>query len=86
MIARVMGYAALATCTAAGVAALLAISWAAYIQAQPAQPATPTTALTRAIELRCIREAQHETNSTVWVRKIKTCQRKLHKEAANAQP
>ena len=86
MIARIMGYAALATCTGAGVAALLTISWAAYIQAQPAQPAPPTTALTRAIELRCIREAQHETDPTVWVRKIKTCQRQLLKEAADAQP
>lgn len=86
MIARVTGYAALATCTGAGVTALLTISWAAYIQAQPAPPATSTTALTRAIELRCIREAQHETDPTVWVRKIKTCQRKLHKEAADAQP
>lgn len=86
MIAKVMGYAALAACTAAGVAALLTISWAAYIQAQPAQPAPPTTALTRAIELRCIREAQHEKEPTVWVRKIKTCQRQLLREAADAQP
>ena len=86
MIARVMGYAALLACTAAGVAAMLTISWAAYIQAQPAQPAPPTTALTRAIELRCIREAQHEKDPTVWVRKIKTCQRQLNREAADAQP
>lgn len=86
MIARIMGYAALLTCTAAGVAALLTISWAAYIQAQPAQPPTNTTALTRAIELRCIREAQHEKDPTVWVRKIKTCQRQLLKEAADEKP
>ena len=84
MIARVMGYAALATCTTAGVAALLTISWNAYIQAQPAPPTT--TALTRAIELRCIREAQHEMDPTLWVRKIKTCRRQLLKEAADAQP
>ena len=36
--------------------------------------------------LRCIREAQQEKDPTVWVRKIKTCQRQLLKEAADAQP
>jgi len=87
MIAKVMGYAALATCTLAGVTAMLAVSWAAYIQAQPA-PSThqQSTALARAIELRCIREAQHESEPTLWVRKIKSCQRQLLKEAADAQP
>lgn len=87
MIARIMGYTALATCTLAGVAATVMVAWASHVHATRSPPnAAPSSALARAIELRCIREAQHEKEPTMWVRKIKTCQRKLNKEAADAQP
>lgn len=88
MIARLMGYTALVTCTLAGVAATMMLAWASYVHAtrSPPNAAPPTTALARAIELRCIREAQHEKEPTVWVRKIKTCQRQLLREVADEKP
>lgn len=87
MIAKIMGYTALATCTLAGVAATVMVAWASHVHATRSPPnAAPSSALARAIELRCIREAQHEKEPTLWVRKIKSCQRQLLKEAADAQP